>query len=198
MEPGARRPVPHVAETTAACWETPSDACLRRAWLARLRQYHERELAAPAAGWRSYRVIWDRSFFAPVSIRLDVAPSGAGRLTTHWLQRRRTIKRGKFLIRLSERFSSRQPPMIAVSKEEVLAFEAALRAQGFETIEADPESEIVCSDGSSFVVEAVVGGRYRYVSRECSIGEPAVSQMGLALVHLAARKQPDERFNPEE
>lgn len=198
IEPGAMRPIPHVAETTAACWETPTDACLRHAWRARMRQYRERELAAPAPGWHSYRVILDRSFFAPVSIRLDVDPSGAGRLTTHWLDRSRAVARGSSLIRRPARFSTRQPPVTAVSKEEVAAFEAALNAHGFDTIEADPEPEVVCSDGTSIVIEAVVDGRYRYVSRACSITNPAVARLGRTLIDLAKHKQPDERFNPEE
>jgi hypothetical protein len=212
IEAGQPRPTPHIAETafglapppvlgsgvdpkTGQKWvsegDPPSDcynqpdgaACLRRNWLELLHRFGETELAAPSGG-RSYRAFTFPSFTRAAAVRLDIAPDGRGVLTSSWAP--------------ANWNAPVTPPVVKtapVTRSEVEALERAVALSPFERIIADPSaleaSGQVCVDGTSWVFEAVVGGRYRYVARHsCDLDEDEARKLTEALTDLARAKTP--------
>lgn len=153
--PGTRGSVTRLGPSPSECYnDIQPIACLRRNWLAVLGVLGEGELSAPAGG-RSYRLLLFPSFAPWVSVRLDVRADGGGVMTISRASEN-TLEGAKPLGRRSK----------SIDAKDVDAVEADFEGGGFEHLSPEPEpSAIVCLDGSDMVLEAVVGGRYRYVAR---------------------------------
>jgi hypothetical protein len=190
MAPGQHRPAPRIASVTLGCDETPTQACLDKSWSDLLAAFDQGPLTAPAGG-RSYRMIWLRSFHAPVAVRIDVSAAGAAVLTTRWARR----VNGEYGA------SGLQPAPAALTWGELGYLEDALKQNGFSQIVADesalPEGDqMICNDGAEWVIEAVVGDRYRYVSGGCRRDQDRVLAIGLTFIKIARRRTPNVEFEP--
>jgi hypothetical protein len=188
IEAGQPRPTPHIAETTtglssnSSCYDRLDGvACLRRNWLGLLASFGETELTSQP-NWRSYRLLQLPACSRLLAVRLDLRPDGSGLLTTAWTPP-----------------PSREGPTGAatraqapVSAAESTAVTAAFEHGGFNELIADPSALWRSGrvyDGVSWVLEAYVGGRYRYVARYSGLSDEAhVAALATPLLELARRK----------
>jgi hypothetical protein len=214
IEKGEPRPTPHIAETEfglapapvlrtgidptgmkftelgdppSMCFRSGGAACLRRNWREVLKRFGDTELAAPP-GARSYRFLGFPSFSDWVSVQLDVRPDGTGMLVTSWVDHADGAAVG----------SGARPVTAPVSQTETEIVERGIARSAFGRMVADPSAlwgQHACLDGATWVFEAYVRDRYRYVARHsCQAGEAQIKAMGKLLVDLARRKTPDARF----
>jgi hypothetical protein len=190
------RPAPTIAVVTVGGWPAPEGACfdrkdaascLRRNWLSVLGLFGEGELRAPAGG-RSYRFLLFPSFTPWVSQRLDVNPDGEGLLTTVVAGNPDTqdvAATWRRVRRLSER--------------QVADIEGRIAEGSFIRIPPDARAYLPakarCYDGADLVVEAYIGGRYRFVSRHD--GEPDFEDVEtLGATFLALEPEAQARMQP--
>lgn len=159
-----------------------------RSFLQCLRAFEEKPLE-PRAQDRSaevYRVIYLPSFFAQVSMRLDVLPAGGGRLV---------------LRSIPPYCSDRAPPIeektYAISETDVAQVRDAFARANFWAVATTEDGEagerVVCSDGAGFFFEAVRNGGYRRVSRDC-VWSQSLDGI-LVLFHRLARIEDPHRNN---
>jgi hypothetical protein len=117
----------------------------------------------------AYRFLWLPTFHEPVVVRLEEAGAGTMRLTAK---------------RLSGPAGFRAGGMVATAESTVTAHEAARLRVLLTAAMAGPARDCgVAADGSQWVVEANVGGRYRLVHQ----GNPRtgpIREVGNALIAL--------------
>ena len=102
----------------------------------------------------SYRFLWLRSFHHPIAIRVDMQANGSATLTTRIASGAGGYPPGKLILRLA--------PGI-LTKDEAQKLISHINASGFWQLPSY-ERDRAGNDGSEWVVEAAVHGKYHLVS----------------------------------
>lgn len=138
-----------------------------------------------------YRLLWLRTFDAPVAIRLDVNADSTGTVTTKIgdgeagfpTTTKKTVEIDKHLL----------------TRDQVQAFEAQVDKTGLWRMATDEDPADVKNDGSEWVIEAARGGDYNVVARwspmsNASEGSKAVLEIGKMAMDLAQLKVAAEKM----
>jgi len=128
--------------------------------------------ASPA---ESYRFLWLRTFNQPIAVRLDIRPDGTGTLTTK-------VANGEGGFPYTSKTLAKNVST-TVSRERVQSFLQTandLQFWSLPTTVNDPTG----TDGSEWIIEGTIGGKYHIVERWCADNTPnkrAVQKLGIML-----------------
>lgn len=125
------------------------------AWYSKhLTAMNEPSLSSTKIRAETYRVLWLRTFDAPMAFRLIVAPDGTAALITKKMGGRGGYEPGKLILDKQIKLSNQETRVLIEGLE---------RANFWRLASADPND--AGYDGSQWVVEGVKGGTYHVVSR---------------------------------
>ena len=140
----------------------------------------------------TYRFVWLRSFDPPISVRLDVSPDGSGILTTK-------IGQGEAGF-VATQHGTVQSFRLALTRQQVESFRAVVAKAHFWTTPPYAFHDQQGTDGSSWIIEALVAGNYHIAQRwsptnSTGSGKETVKELGTAMAFgLAQLSVPKDKI----
>jgi hypothetical protein len=132
----------------------------------------------------TYRFVWLRSFDPPISVRLEVLSDESGILTEK-------IGSGEAGF-VATQHGTVQSSKLALTREQVEWFRAVVTKEHFWTTPPYAFHDQQGTDGSSWIIEALVAGTYHIAQRwspadSTGSGKETVKQLGMAMAFDLAR-----------